>query len=258
MSTGIHTALLVAAIALSGCSKSDGDKAKKQADPTETTPAGKPDPNAPDQARAPSDKPPGLARPAKCGNGKAPVTLQVDKAVHDDGEDAPTCVLWTVAGQSVVVEPSGVSQDEGAGEGNLVARIGAADHKVARFGYNLATGTSYRWQVDKAGHLVFVAEEGGSGADPGTAYAVQLRWDEGKGSVTVANSWEGEATEDLPAWAAEPADGSKQKGDAKDPCSKEENDCFEKCYEENGASKCADDCYGEACAEKFRKDLEDK
>lgn len=113
-------------------------------------------------------------------------------------EGGPGEVVWQVTGGGAVT----LKAQAGEPEGVLFATYQAKQQHVTNFPCDLARGGSEAaFALTPEGKVVFRAAIGAAGKDPGHAQVFLLEWKPDKGTVFVANSWQGTDVAEPPAWA---------------------------------------------------------
>ena len=159
-------------------------------------------PPSPTAAPAPTgtdDKEAAAARPEVKDEAPADPanTLVAGAAVEKSwGEGGPGEVVWKVEGGTVTLRA-----EPGKPEGVLFATFNGKQQHVTNFACDTREGSQAGFALTAEGKVVFRAAVGPAGKDPGRAAAFLLEWKPDKGTVFVANGWQGTATAEPPPWA---------------------------------------------------------
>lgn len=174
---------LVTLLVLSACKSSD-----KSSSPPPTPSAA---PAVEEAAAKPEVKDEAPAEPAN-----ALVVGATVRKPWDEG--GPGEVVWKVDGGGAVT----LKAQAGEPEGVLFATYQQKQQHVTNFPCDLARGGSEAaFALTPEGKVLFRAAIGAAGKDPGHAQVFLLEWKPDKGTVFVANSWQGTDVADPPAWA---------------------------------------------------------
>jgi hypothetical protein len=180
-----HIAL--ALVVMAACKSSE----KSSASP-EATPSAAPVPEEKTaEPAAPAVDPAAPAAPANALVAGTPVRKQ-----WKDG--GPGEVVWMVDGGAQVK----LTAKPGEPEGMLMAEFQGKQQHVTNFSCDLArAGSEAAFALTPEGKVVFRAAVAPAGKKPGHADVFLLEWKPDKGTVFVANGWQGLDTADPPPWA---------------------------------------------------------
>jgi len=177
----IALALLLAA----GCKSSE-----KSSSPPPATTAAAPVPDQP--AAAVQHEPAAPATRDEPAN-----TLVAGAPVRKSwGEGGPGEVVWKVDGGAVTLRA-----EPGKPEGVLFAEFQGRQQHVTNFACDTGAGSEAAFALTPDGKVLFRAAVGPAGKKPGHASVFLLEWKPDKGTVFVANGWQGKPDAEPPAWA---------------------------------------------------------
>lgn len=181
-------ALALALLAACKSSEKSSSPPTTPTTPTTPTPAAAPvadDSAATDKAGAPAP----AEEPANTLKAGAPVR----KAW---GEGGPGEVVWTVDGGAVTLRA-----EPGKPEGVLIAEFQGKKQHVTNFACDTGAGSEAAFALTPEGKVLFRAAVGPIGKRPAGASVFLLEWKPDKGTVFVANSWQGKPDAEPPPWA---------------------------------------------------------